>query len=94
MFTVQERDAYTLVSFEIPGGVMTPDALANLHPPAVDSRKGVVLSGRGPVWLYAALVHHYHPTAWMATYDPRLGGAVVVQSHCPGVSAGYVVPLE
>ena len=92
MFTVQDRGDYTLVSFDI-GGVITPDALATLTPPAVDARKGVVLSGRGPVWFYAFLVHHYHPTAWVATYDPRLGGAVVVQSHSTSATIGSVVPL-
>ncbi len=33
------------------------------------------------VWLYAALVHHFHPAAWVATFDPRLAGGVVTQRH-------------
>lgn len=50
--------------------------------------------GRGPIWLYGFLVHFYHPTVWVATYDPRLGGAVVVESHSPGVEPGDVIPFE
>ena len=71
----------TLIEFEIDGGVCWPADLATLNPPEVDGTKGVVISGRGPVWLYAALAHHYHVTAWVGTFDPRLGGAVVTSRH-------------
>ena len=55
----------------------------------------VVLSGRLPVWVFAALAHTYHPRPWVATFDPRLGGAVVVQSHMPGAPyVGDVVRVE
>lgn len=53
------------------------DVLSNLNPPEVNCTKGLVLSGRGPVWLYCFLVHYYHATAFVATCDPRLGGAVL-----------------
>jgi len=43
----------------------------------------VVLSGRLPVWAFAALAHTYHPRPWVGTFDPRLGGAVVVERHVP-----------
>jgi CRISPR-associated protein Csx3 len=91
MFRVTDCNTYTLISFDISGGVISPADLANLNPPAVDGRKGVVLSGRGPVWLFAALCHHYHPTAWVGCFDPRLGGAVVVQTHCLGIAVGQVI---
>lgn len=80
-FTATDHDGYTLLEFSIPGGVCEPSDLANLTPPDVDGTKGVVLSGRGPVWLYAALAHHYHTTQWVGTFDPRLGGAVVTSRH-------------
>lgn len=54
----------------------------------------VVISGRLPVWAFAALVHHYHPRPWVGTFDPRLGGAVVVASHVPQVGVGDVVQVE
>lgn len=31
------------------------------------------------------------PTAWVGCYDPRLDGAVVVESHTKGVGVGQVV---
>lgn len=80
-FTTTEHDGYTLLEFEIPGGVCEPSDLATLTPPEVPGTGGVVISGRGPVWLYAALAHHYHTTQWVATFDPRMGGAVVTSRH-------------
>ena len=60
----------------------------------MDGTKGVVLSGRGPVWLYAALAHNYHATAWVGTFEPRLAGAVVVERHVETAPAvGAVVPV-
>jgi CRISPR-associated protein Csx3 len=87
-----------LIAFEIPGGVCTPEEFAGAAaalpreatcPPGA----GVILSGRGPVWGFAMLAHLAHPSRWVATHDPRLGGAVVVQAHWPGVSVGDVVPM-
>lgn len=94
-FSTQEKENYTVVVFDLAdqGGVIEPHQLADIIPPIVNTQKGVVISGRGPVWLYATLVHHYHPTPWVATYDPRLG-AVVVQSHCKDVKIGDVIPVE
>jgi CRISPR-associated protein Csx3 len=94
--------------FEIPGlkqkavGVhfqnqtIEPEFLRETEPPRVDGCKGLVLSGRGPIWLYGFLIHHYHPHPWIATYEPRYGIAVVVESHIPDVSAGdtLAVPEE
>jgi len=91
-FRTREEEEYTIVEFELPGPI-SPDALRKLDPPDVNPRKGVILSGRGPIWLYAFLAHHYHPVAWVATYDPRIG-AVVVESHIPGVEPGDVIDMK
>lgn len=89
--TVAEKA--TVVEFILgDGGVCAPADLVGMKVPEVDGTKGVVLTGRGPIWLYGALVHCYHATAWVATNDPRLG-AVVVQSHHEGVTVGDVIPV-
>ena len=68
-----------------------PGAIASLPP--IEGTKGVVISGRGPVWLFGALLHHCHTTRWAATFDPRQG-AVIVSSHHPDApKAGEVLPL-
>ena len=89
--TTTITQTYTKIDIDIDGGVCTPDDLVTLDYPVVDGSLGVVLSGRCPVWLFCALAHHYHPTAWVATYDPRLNGAVVVQSHNKTYKLGDVV---
>lgn len=92
-FKVREEQRYTLVEFEIDGGVLSPEELTTVSPPVVNLTKGVILSGRGPVWLYGYLVHKYHPAAWVGCYDPRVDSAVVVQSHVPGVVVGSLIPV-
>ncbi len=75
-------------------GVIAPEELqaflAALPIPA-GGQEGVVLSGRMPVWAFAALAHHFHGRPWVATFDPRLAGGVVVFSHTPEKSVGDVV---
>jgi len=92
VFSADERDDFTFIEFELPEGVIAPGELAQalVDAPEIDPRKGVVISGRGPVWLFGALVHIYHATAWVATFDPRLG-AVVVETHTPNRKVGEVV---
>ena len=89
-FNTVEKDDYTLVSFEIPD-VLAPEDLFTLSPPAVNGTKGVILSGRGPIWLYCFLTHFYHPTKFVATYDPRLEGAVIVERHAAEYKVGWVI---
>ena len=92
-FTVKEEDEYTLVYFEL-NDIIGPEILKNLTPPKVDGRKGVVLSGRGPIWLYAYLTHYYHPTAYVAVYDPRLGKGVVIETHTPNYKLGDTMNIK
>jgi len=58
------------------------------------AQSGIILSGRLPIWAMAAACHAAHPAAWVATFDPRLGGGVVVQAHTPDHQVGDIVPLE
>jgi len=89
---------FTLVEFELTEAIITPEALKSLTPPDPVTQNfahlGVVLSGKGPIWLYGFLVHFYHPTKWVATFDPRLQGAVVVESHTPKVQVGDLITLK
>lgn len=91
-------DKYTIVTFELGESALAPSDLVSLSPPDAVANsfahKGVILSGRGPVWLFGFLVHFYHPTKWLATYDPRLEGAVVVASHTLEIKTGDLIPLS
>ena len=90
----REYPNFTLVEVNIKG-IALPDRLPNYISlaPQVNPMKGVIISGRMPIWLAAALTHYYHPVAWIATFDPRLGGGVVVASHVPMIKVGQVIPV-
>jgi CRISPR-associated protein Csx3 len=81
------NEQYQVIDIELDGdGVCSPEDLPKIDIPEskIDYKKGVVLSGRAPIWVYGYLIHELHPAAWLATYDPRLGGFVVVESHIRG----------
>lgn len=87
-----------LVFFDIAGGVTTPQQFAQAVSTALSDTfsppgRGVILSGRGPVWGFAMMIHKGHPTPWLAVNDPRLG-AVVVQTHTNGIQVGQIIGLE
>jgi CRISPR-associated protein Csx3 len=74
-------------------GVIEPSTLQTIKLPLdLTPREGVIINGRAPVWLYAALTHKLNPYLWIATYDPRIG-AVVVASHSKDVKVGQVIDL-
>ena len=78
-FVVTELEEYTIIHFELENPIK-PEELKALKIPNINPRKGVVISGRGPIWLHCFLAHKFHHTQFVAIYDPRQG-AVVVQSH-------------
>ena len=78
-FKIKELDNFTIVHFELENAIK-PEILKNLKVPDVNPRKGVIISGKGPIWLHCFLAHKFHHTKFVAIYDPRLG-AIVVQSH-------------
>lgn len=85
LFSMKSVDASgypaTLLEIEIEGGVCEPSDLANIVVPNIPGDRGVIISGRAPVWLFSFLTHHFHVCRWVATFDPRLGGAVVTSTH-------------
>jgi len=91
-FELKEEQEYTLIHFKLKENI-SPKILKDLKAPIVNPRKGVILSGRGPIWLYSYLVHYYHPTLFIATYDPRLG-AVVIESHTPKYEVGNIIKVN
>jgi len=51
----------------------------------------VLISGKGPVWLYCMLAHAAHACRAVAVFDPRLEGYVVVHAHYTGYHVGQVI---
>lgn len=83
---ITEKKDFTFVEFALKENI-TPEDLPQIIQEfekkltSVKRSKGIIISGRGPIWLYATLVHYLHPFLWIATYDPRLDGGVVVATH-------------
>jgi len=92
-FQTKDHEGFVLVEFELDPPVITPEELKAITPPAVPVGKGVIISGRGPIWLYGAVIHRFHPASWVGVFDLRLGGGVVVESHVPDVNVGDVIEL-
>ncbi len=89
-FNLKEESDFTMVSFDM-NGVIEPKDLLSIKPPTVNGSKGVVLCGRGPIWLYCFLTHFYHPTKFIATYDPRMERAVIVERHVSDYEVGSII---
>ncbi len=93
---IQANDKYQILKINTYGnGVLDVKDLTNINlPENTDESKGVVIYGRAPIWLYTYLVHECHSFAWVAVYDPRLGG-IVVQSHIANsFSVGDIIPFD
>ena len=101
MFEIRliKRENFTLVEIETGGGVIeaTPATAEELEVALksanVPLNKGVVISGRLPIWCHSLVAHFFHPAKWVAHFDPRLGGGVVAQSHDPKVEEFEVIPV-
>lgn len=87
---------YQHLHFELttPDRLIQPEDLKSLQlPVGLQWHQGVVIEGRGPIWLYGYLVHECHPAAWVGCYDTRLG-VVVVSSHTRGIAIGQVFSID
>lgn len=94
-FKKTQYQELTLLEFKInnPQGIIEPNELKLIEFPKIDTTKGLILSGRGPVWLFGYLAHHFHITPWLASYDPRKGGGVVFSTHSSKQSVGDCVKV-
>lgn len=61
---------------------ISPNDLHDIVIPKVNSAKGVILSGRGPVWLSQYFLSKLIHVPWFAQFDPRFG-ALITSSKKP-----------
>jgi len=74
------RGAPQVLEFQIEGGVLDVRELPGVRVPRVDPSRPVIISGRGPHWLYAYIVHEIHFARVLGTFEPRLGKGIVVSA--------------
>ena len=97
---IREFEEFVFVDVRIgENGIMSPEELPELVRvvESVGNRyfgKGVVISGRLPIWAHSALAHLFHPAKFVAHFDPRLKGGVIVATHSPEYKLGQVIPVE
>ena len=72
---------------------LIPSDLKRIRLPKLpEGKKILYISGRGPIWLYGYIIHHYvHQFQVVAVHDPKLAGGVVVASHTPEYEPGDAV---
>lgn len=79
---------YAHVQLSIPDGYLDEREAGGVPVPRVAAEQGVVLDGRLPNWLWAALARSYAHAAWVAVYQPQHQQAVVVCSRDDGAPVG------
>ncbi|MCU0327249.1 MAG: CRISPR-associated ring nuclease Crn3/Csx3 [Spirosomaceae bacterium] len=85
---------WNFVEFELDANIEPAD-LKTIELPDIKKfyNKGVIISGRGPIWLYGVLIHHFHPTRFVATFEPRLNAGVVIETHSADFQVGDLINL-
>jgi len=74
---------------------LEPEDLKKISPPDPIknnfSDKTIILSGRGPIWLYGFLIHYYHPVKAISIFDPRYNAAIIIESHFKKYKIGDII---
>jgi CRISPR-associated protein Csx3 len=73
---------------DIVGSYLRYDDAAGLPIPQLSPDRGVIIDGRLPHWLTAALVRAYRAAPWIALYYPPLHQSIVISSHDPALPIG------
>jgi CRISPR-associated protein Csx3 len=89
------RPTHTRLELAPAGDYLDYAEAEELSLPSSLSGKGLVLSGKLPLWLWTALVRAYRDAPWVAVFQPPLGDqAVVVASRDESVPVGGLVISE
>lgn len=79
-WTIRASGNVQLMSFTITDAYLDYDAPDPVLIPRPPTNHGLILSGKLPLWLYAALARHYRQGPWLAVYQPEIG-AIIINSH-------------
>lgn len=96
-FELIEGIDFMILEFELKQNLLAEDLKTLDLPDPVKlkfSNRLLVISGRGPIWLYCYLNHFYHVCRAIAVFDPRFQAAVVVQTHDDSYEVGDLVEID
>lgn len=89
--SLTETDTYTLAEFGIPGGLLEN---TKLHSPNLTGQKGIIISGKLPRWVFAALARWQMPHRdWIAVYIPKTNQAIVIYTKQSDMPLGKLLLL-
>ncbi|MCS7260340.1 MAG: hypothetical protein NZ765_06115 [Anaerolineae bacterium] len=92
---VSVHEHYTWVELVLPGGYLDYAEVEQVRLPRFPSDRGVILSGKLPLWLWTAAARAYRMAPWLGIYQPQLGTqAVVVAAHVRQMRPGMLVACE
>ncbi len=87
-------DHMALDLFLLPGvNELDDERVEDLRLPALSLEHGVICSGQLPLWFWAALARAYSQAPWLAFFQPRLNGAVVIATRDQKKHLGDLVPF-
>lgn len=92
--TAEEKNGWNCVSFQLnPSSPLHPTDLNNIAPLELPSDSKIILSGRGPNWLFTSLAMAYCDSAKaIACFQPGVGSTVAI-TNCTEVKLGDLIPL-
>lgn len=93
-FRVAATAEYTHIEGHLPKAYVDYSEVETLRVPPVPAKRGIILSGKLPQWLYTSLALTYIQAPWLAVFQPQLNQAVIVRStddaHIVGNCLGFV----
>ena len=103
-FLTKPATQWLHITCVLPSAYVDYDGLDRIPSPVVPARSGIILDGKIPHWLYAALGLTYRSAPWLAVHQPQLGsdlgqdgspsgGAVIVRSSDDRFAVGTTIPL-
>jgi CRISPR-associated protein Csx3 len=92
---VDAHEDVTILTARLLNDHLEYEIVSSVPFPPIPADRGLILSGRMPLWLFTALVRLYDSpdVPWIACYEPRKAGAIVVASHIPTHTVGQIVPV-
>lgn len=94
-FEAVEQSNFTLLHCILHNQNLDYKRISHLHVPMLPASKGLVLSGKLPLWLTSALssLYYQHGLPWIAGYYPQSQSAVVVASRTSTCAPGDLIPI-
>ncbi len=79
--TTYETDQFLYVHTDLTQDYLEYQPKIAVPLPPIPSKKGIILSGKLPNWLYAGVTLFYRQAPWVGLYYPHLNQAIVVSSQ-------------